>query len=378
VLQVVASSSGGGATHVRDLAVGLDPARFAVEVVMPNDGGHVSGQEFERLGIPLHPLRLEAGVSGAALRDLRRLISRFQVVHAHGARAAFWIRCAAPTLPAPRPRIIYSIHGFTAPFDVSWRRALLRLIESALAPLTDVYVAVCAAERDALAAAHWLPSKRVTVVRNGVALQHFVPADRGESRTRLGLPAAATLVTTVCRLNRPRDFETLLTAFRQAVDSEAAAHLLIVGSGPWEQRIRQRCSALGLNMHVTLGGQRDDIAAVLAATDIFVLTSSGGDGLPIGILEAMAAALPVVATATDGIPEAVVDCETGFLVRSGDAGALSTALLRLMREPQARARFGAAGRARAEREFDVRVTIAALAEVYERAVSAPTWNPVST
>lgn len=375
VLQVVASSQGGGATHVRDLVSELDAARFAVEVAMPDDGGHIGPQDFARLGIPSHSLPLAAGVSGRALHDLRRIISRFQVVHAHGARAAFWVRLAALTLPGPRPRVVYSIHGLTAPYEPPWRRAALRLVEAALAPVTDRYVAVCQAERDAAVATHLCSSGRVAVVRNGVEVRRFTPHDRVTCREQLPVPAAATLVTTVCRLNRPRDFETLLTAFREIADADASAHLLVAGDGPWETAIRQRRDDLGLQTRVTFAGQRDDIEVVLAASDIFVLTSTGGDGLPISILEAMAAGLPVVATAAAGIPEAVIADQTGLLVQRGDSRSLAAALLRLIRDRETRIRFGEAGRRRALRELDVRDMVAALAGVYQDVVAATERRP---
>jgi glycosyltransferase involved in cell wall biosynthesis len=365
VLQVVASSRGGGATHVRDLAAGLDRTRFAVEVVMPEDGGHVRPQDFRRRDIPCHALGLDAGVPVNALRELRRLLSRFRIVHAHGARAAFWVRSAALALPS-RPRIVYSIHGFTAPEDPWWRRALLRSGEAALARVTDLYIAVCDSERDALLRARWCAPGRVQVVRNGVAADRFSPSDRAQIRRRLGLPERAALVTTACRLSRPRDFDTLLDAFRRVADEEPSAHLLVAGDGPWERRIRVLRDRLGLGANVTLAGQRDDIEAVLAASDVFVLTSTGGDGLPIGVLEAMAAGLPVIATAIDGIPEAVIDGESGLLVRRGDASSLADALLRLLHEPVTRRAFGDAGRARVESEFGANKTAAALAERYSR------------
>jgi glycosyltransferase involved in cell wall biosynthesis len=366
VLQVVASSRGGGATHVRDLAAGLDHTRFAVEVAMPADGGHVGLQDFQRQGIPYHRIGLDTGVPVGALGELRRLLARFDVVHVHGARAAFWVRSVALALSLPRPRIVYTIHGFTVPADPWWRRALLRWGERALARVTDLYIAVCKSEREALLRARWCAPGRLEVVRNGIAALRVPSPDRAGLRRSLAVPEGASLATTVCRLNRPRDFETLLSAFCLVVKDEPAAHLLVVGDGPWAARIRDARDRRGLSAAVTLAGQREDIAAVLEVSDVFVLTSSGGDGLPIGILEAMAAGLPVIATAVDGIPEAVIDGENGLLVGRADARSLADALLRLLREPETRRAFGDAGRRCAEWEFGTSRMAAELAEYYLR------------
>jgi glycosyltransferase involved in cell wall biosynthesis len=332
----------------------------------------VNAADFAAAGIEFRPLQLAAGGGLRPLADMRRLLPRFEIVHAHGARAAFWVRLAASTLGAQRPRIVYSIHGFTLPFDPPWRRLAMRATEGVLRLVTHRYVAVCDAERDAVVSAGMCSRERIDVVRNGVDPRRFNAApDRDGIRTQLGIAAEMILVTTICRLARPRDFHTLLAGFAAAANSEPRAHLLIVGDGPWKGMIEHEVKKLGLTGRTTFTGTRSDVASILSASDIFVLTSSGGDGLPLGILEAMAAGLPVVATACDGIPEAVKHEETGWLVDRGDARGLAAALQHLLHNPQLRCRLGTAGRALVSREFDVRRTVAELTRVYERLVARP-------
>jgi len=368
LLHLVASSRGGGAAHVRDLALGLDPVCFAVQVAMPEDSGNVRREDFEAAGVPFHRVDIAAGFSLQALWRIRRLAARVDVLHVHGARAALFGRLAAASLGRRRPSLVYTIHGFAAPHYSQPRRGLLLALELALAPLTDHFIAVCQAEREALLAAGVARYEQVQVVWNGIHVTRFqdVRLDRVAWRATLGVPSGAFLITTICRLYRPRDFETLLRAFRLVADTCSTAHLLIVGDGPLRPQVEQQISALSLAQRVTLPGWRDDLPAVYAASDVYVLTTWGWEGLPLTVLEAMAASLPVVATGAGGVPEAVVDGGTGLLVARHDVNGLTGALRTLIERPERRKAMGAAGRARVESHFTAEQMVAQTAVVYEQ------------
>ena len=366
ILHLVASSRGGGATHVRDLALGLDPARFAVQVAMPEDGGNVRRGDFEAAGIPFHRVDIAAGFSLKALWRIRRLAARADILHVHGARAALFGRLAAVSLGWRRPHLVYTIHGFAAPHYPQPRRGLLLAIERALTPLTDRFVAVCRAEREALLAAGAARSVQVQVVWNGVHVTRFqdVRLERAAWRAAQGVPPDAFLITTVCRLHKPRDFDTLLWAFRLVTEACSSAHLLIVGDGSLRSQIEQQIGALSLTQRVTLSGWRDDLPAVYSASDVYTLTTWGWEGLPLTVLEAMAAGLPVIATSAGGVPEAMVNGETGLLVARCDVEELAKALRTLIEHPVQRRTMGAAGRARAEIHFTVGRMVAETTTIY--------------
>ncbi|MEE9617353.1 MAG: glycosyltransferase family 4 protein [Anaerolineae bacterium] len=366
ILHLVASSRGGGATHVRDLALGLDPARFAVQVAMPEDGGNVRRGDFEAAGIPFHRVDIAAGFSLKALWRIRRLAARADILHVHGARAALFGRLAAVSLGWRRPHLAYTIHGFAAPHHPQLRRGLLLVIERALAPLTECVIAVCRAEREALLAAGVARSVQVQVVWNGVHVTRFqdVRLERAAWRAAQGVPPDAFLITTVCRLHKPRDFDTLLWAFRLVTEACSSAHLLIVGDGSLRSQIEQQIGALSLTQRVTLSGWRDDLPAVYSASDVYTLTTWGWEGLPLTVLEAMAAGLPVIATSAGGVPEAMVNGETGLLVARCDVEELAKALRTLIEHPVQRRTMGAAGRARAEIHFTVGRMVAETTTIY--------------
>jgi glycosyltransferase involved in cell wall biosynthesis len=372
VLQVVASSRGGGAAHVRELALGLDRGRVDAAVAMPEDGGTVSREDFGRAGIAFFALPIARGFSRRAVGALVRWGREIDVLHVHGARAALFGRLAAAWLRQQRPRVIYTVHGFAAPHYPQPRRAALLAVERALAPLTDRVVAVCHAEREELLAAKLARPDRVQVVWNGVDVSRFAGAEPGgaapgsaTARRALGLPPAARVLTTVCRLDRPRDFDTLLAAFAGLCRTHADLHLLVVGDGPLRPAIERQVASRRLAGQVTLAGWQHDMPGVYAASDLYVLTTWGWEGLPLSVLEAMASGLAVVATRAGGMPEAIVDGGTGRLVERGDAAGLSAALGALLDSAAQRAQMGAAGRARAVQHFTTARMVAETCLIYE-------------
>ena len=368
VLEVIASSRGGGASHVFDLATHLNQARFNVRVAMPEDGGNVTAEDFARHGITFAPVEIAGGFSVAAVAHLRRLLAEVDLLHLHGARAAMFGRLAAASLGKRRPRIVYTIHGFAAPHYPAPRRQVLLGVERTLAPWVDHFIAVSHDEKRALVAAGVARPDHVAVVWNGINLERFETSqvDAAALRQSLGVPPDATLITTTCRLFKPRDFDTLLQAMRRVVDRLPAAHLLIVGDGPLRAEIVAQVDALALNTHVTLAGWRRDMPEIYAASDLFVLTTWGWEGLPLTVLEAMAAGKAIVATRAGGIPEIVVEGETGLLAEPRNASALAEALARLVGDAAFCQRAGAAGHARALQFFDVRRMVEKTAEVYEQ------------
>jgi glycosyltransferase involved in cell wall biosynthesis len=334
VLELVASSRGGGAVHVRELTGLLDRTRLSVQVAMPEDGGHVTAADFTGHGVPFHRLDIASGPSLKAIRELRSLLSeqRFDILHCHGARAAFYGRLAAALVGKGRPKIVYSIHGFAAPHYALPRRSILLGIERFLAPFTDAVICVSAAERQSFVAAGLGPPERLHLVRYGIDAVRFrdVLVDQVEQRTALGVPLGASLITTICRLYRPRDFETLLSAFAKVRAELPTAHLLIVGDGPYREQIESLVKDLDIMPHVTMAGFRRDTPKVLATSDIFVLSTAMWEGLPLTILEAMASGLPVVASDVGGIREEIVDHETGIVVPPKNPTVLFESLLSLL------------------------------------------------
>jgi len=171
----------------------------------------------------------------------------------------------------------------------------------------------------------------------------------------------------VGRFAPPKNHALLVEAFAQ-VRADTPLYLLLVGGGELQDAVREQVAALGLESRVRFLGVRADVADILRASDMFVL-SSRVEGNPLSVMEAMAAGLPVVSTAVGGVPELVREGETGLLVPSEDAGALARAVQVLVDDPVRRQAMGAAARRDAVSRFDIRHTVRGYEQLYERLLS---------
>ncbi len=200
---------------------------------------------------------------------------------------------------------------------------------------------------------------RVHVVRCGVEVERLpAPARRAAG------PGESLQVLGVGRLSPEKGHLGLIEAFAELVRGGAECRLVLIGSGPEEGAIRAAVAARGLERRIELRGSQPEAAVLeaMARSHVFAL-SSRMEGLPVVLMEALALELPVVAPAITGIPELVIDGETGLLYPAGDWGALAACLGRLAGDAALRQRLGAAGRVRVLREFDAQAAAAPLARL---------------
>jgi glycosyltransferase involved in cell wall biosynthesis len=168
------------------------------------------------------------------------------------------------------------------------------------------------------------------------------------------------LILGIGRLIAKKGFADLISACRLIADRRTPFHCEIIGEGPLEKELHHQVQQLGLQRQVMLSGvqPQHDIRRRLANANVFVLPSivdreGGSDNLPTVIMEAMATGLPVVSTNVGGIPEMVIENETGFLVQPGDAAALADAIEKLMNERSLARKLGEAGYHRARKLFSI-------------------------
>src|SRR5262249_28548176 len=160
-----------------------------------------------------------------------------------------------------------------------------------------------------------------------------------------GVSDDAFVVLQVARLDALKDHPTAVRAFERVVRDRPDAVLVLIGEGPEAPAIREEVRRRGLEEHVRFLGLQTDVEDLLPGSDLFLLTSIS-EGIPVTLIEAMGAAIPVVATGVGGVGEVVDDGVTGLLSTSGDDARLAEQILRLAREPEARERMGRAGRDR--------------------------------
>ncbi len=218
------------------------------------------------------------------------------------------------------------------------------------------------------------PWRRVrhAIIPNGVEVgPPPEAADTAAARAALGLDAHAVVVGCVAALRPEKDHDLLLRAIARLAPHAPALRLVLLGSGAREDELRALAVSLGIADRVTFAGFRTDVAALLPALDVKCLTSVQ-ETYPVSVLEAMAAARPVVMTDPEGVPEIVVDGESGFVVPVGDEDALVERLGRLVADPALRARMGAAAHARAAAEFPATRTLSRYEAVFRRLAGVPT------
>lgn len=271
-------------------------------------------------------------------RHLRR--AEYDLVHTHSTEAGIVGRLAAHY--AGVPAIVHTVHG--VPFSEDRNRVLNRFVltcERYVAPMTDRIVTNAdAIAADYLGRAIGEPDQYETVY-SGIDVERFASAEPA-----MDLPGEGVRITFVGRLVEGKGLWDLLAAVEDLDRSDLA--VTIVGDGPLREDLVTLIRGRGLADVVHILGYREDVDRILAASDVFVLPSYR-EGTPRVITEAMASALPVVATDIAGIPEQVTHGENGFLVRPGDVAALTESLQQLLDDSERRSRFAEVSRMRAKR-----------------------------
>ena len=209
---------------------------------------------------------------------------------------------------------------------------------------------------------------RVTSVPTGVDLSVFQPGDRGAARATLGLLGLREgfLVVIVATLRSWKGHSDLL----EAIAASPGMQLAIVGDGPGRDNLRRQAATLGIEDRVVFAGQQEQVVPWIQAADAVALPSYANEGVPQALMQAMACGLPVVTTGVGAIGEIVSHEVHGLVVPPRDPRALGEALVRLMQEPELRARLGAAGLAQAAQKFSLERMLDGMESVFESVLRA--------
>jgi glycosyltransferase involved in cell wall biosynthesis len=277
---------------------------------------------------------------------------RIHLIHAHTLRANLMGSITGRITGLP---VVVTIHSPAARETTHRLKNLMNSqLERFLIPLTTQYIAVC----DSLGkemVKRGVPTSRLAVIRNGIDVQNYIQGDGTGLRLLLGLKEQQPLIGTIALLRPRKGIDVLLKAIPIVAKVIPQARFVVIGD-PENSKYGEYLRALSQNLkitgHVDFVSFRQDISDVLASLDIFVLPSLFGEGLPLVILEAMAAAKPVVGTSIEGIREAMVHGVTGFLVPPHDRQALARSLINLLLDHDQKHRMGQAAQQRVRSHFD--------------------------
>jgi glycosyltransferase involved in cell wall biosynthesis len=327
-------------------------------------------QELEQLGVDVLRLECESFLSNVAWARLYKLLRRepIGVIHAHMPRAS--VPGAVIGRLARTPVIVS--HEHTWSFEgMPIRRFLDRNV---VARGSDVMLAVSERDRQQMIEVERIPADRIRVLPNGIP----APSENGVSvRDDLGVPPGVGLIGAVGRLYPQKGYDDLIRAIARIKESYSRPfRCLIFGHGPEEARLRALIDELGVAGEVLLAGRREDIADVVRALDVAVL-SSKYEGMPLAILEYMAGGAAIVATAVGGVPELIEDGVHGLLVKPERPEDLAAAMVRLLEDRALGARLGQAAQERQRANFDLEVVVRRLEDLYLELYASSRGAPVS-
>lgn len=354
---------GGASLHLLDLASGVKQAGHRVTVLAGGSG--ILMEHLQALDIPGISLKyLKRDVDPVydvrAVLELRRHLARLKpdIVHCHSSKAGVVGRLAARSLSSPA---VFTAHGWAFTEGVSARRRqLYRLIERAMVPLTQQIITVSDYDR-VLALKNGVGSEAlITTIHNGI---HDVAQRRPGT-----VPALPLRLIMVARFEPPKQQLKLLHELAQ-LEPETAV-LEFIGDGSGLDEAKQAADVLGIRDRVTFSGWRTDIAERLAASDVFVLASEW-EGLPLSILEAMRACLPVIASNVGGVPETVEDGNTGILVPRNEEHFFADAARFLAEHPELIPTMGKRAGEKYENEFGYNKMLNATLALYTQILQKP-------
>jgi L-malate glycosyltransferase len=328
-------------------------------------------QELHDAGVRTHVIPEAERHPLSILRELRTYFRRNQVDVLHTHKYKDNILAALASVRHRVPYRVRTVHGAPEPFAglEAFKMSIYGVLDSVVNRwAVDRLLAVSSALRKPLAARFGID--KVTCIHNALDLARIrVTTDLLNLRKELGLDQHDFVIGTMGRLHPVKGLEVFLRAARIISDHRKRAKFIIAGDGPLRGQLQALAQHCGLAREVMFLGHRSDGNNILGLMDLFVLPSLS-EGIPLALLEALALARPVVATAVGGIPEVVEHEISGLLVTPGNYDDLAKACLTVMGDPTLAQGLGYAGRKRVEKAFSADVMAENVANVYRALVHA--------
>ena len=353
---------GGLQRVVADIALNLDPARYEVSVLALREGGPFE-KDLQEAGIPVYILPMTPGrVDYFAFWKIRQLIVKLapDIIHTHNTQP--FIEGTLAAMLAGRPAVVHTDHGRQFP-DKRRYMWMEWLASKAVASI----VSVSEDNKASLVKHEHIPACKIRVIPNGIDDKKYrTKIDSGLKRAALGVEPDAWPVLGWCgRLSPEKGLPVLLHALPDLVRRYPRLRLLLIGDGASRKELESQAENAGMAPYIRFLGARSDVPEVLQVVDVFVLPSIR-EGLPLVLLEAMAAGVPIVATDVGGSRQAVHDGVTGYLVPSENPAALAQAVCRVLDDESLRRAFSEEGRRRFAEQFTIGQMVERYDEVYRQ------------
>jgi glycosyltransferase involved in cell wall biosynthesis len=348
----------GAETVATRIALGLDRERFESIIcsTRPSARRHVEAVRAE--GIEVLELERRSKLDVWRWRPLAQLLrsGRIDVVHAHKFGSNLW---AALLKPRSRPPVLLA-HEHSWSYEGTLRRVVDRQV---IARRADAIVAVSPIDRVRMIELERIPPEKIVYIPNGIPDR---PVGEGKRvRHELGLKATDTVVGTVCGLRPEKELETTLRALGRLTPRRPQLHFVVVGDGPQRARLERLAAELGVPSLFLGHRPNEEMPDLLAAMDVLVC-SSRFEGMPLAVLEWMAAGKAIVASRVGGIPAILEHGREALLVPPRDYATFAEEISRLLDDPLERLRLGEAAQRRQRAEFRFDQTVSLIESLYER------------
>ena len=351
---------GGAEVQALDLAKHLDTSRFAVSMCCFNRGDREMERDVERYVGPVFYIGFRWRTAPAAFTRLVRYLRRwhFDVLHCHLPLADSIGRLAGAV--AGVPVLVTTEHGKNL-----WKKRPYLVLERMLNRYTDMRICVSRDILDIRRRREGTPTGKLVYIPNAIDPDVFKQSGKGRAAVlaEFGWPPDSDLVVSVGRLVVEKNYPLLVEAIARLRERFPKIKYLLAGAGDCAGRIRDRIESHGAADSIALAGSRSDISDILAAADVFVL-SSIREGLPVSLLEAMASGTAIASTSVGGIPEVIQDGKTGLLVPPEDAAALAGAIGTLLGDDELRRTLGMEARKVVEEGFSIKQIAERIGELY--------------
>lgn len=360
ILHVIPSGCvGGGSNHLLSLVTNLDRKKYNLVVACPDDGPLADNLRMS--GIDVKIFQLSKFHFGTILNIYRIICeSRPDILYLHGTRSAFYGGMAV-SISGIHHKIIYeNLDVSFYEYRSSFARIFFKIIEKINSKIANVVIIGSEIERNKFIENNIITSDRIKVIYYGIDLKRFdgeiTKANSNLKKQELGLPISATIIGMVAVLKPKKGPQYFVEAAAKVLKEFSDVIFLLVGDGPLSDELHTLVKKLGIDEKFFFTGTRTDIIDIYNIIDISVL-SSLWEGLPLFVLESMAARKPIVTTNVGGIAEAIKDGKNGILVPPADSQALATAILILLRNMEFGKLMGNRARKTIEEKFSLETMI---------------------
>ncbi len=363
LLLIDEAKMGGGQQHLLWLAQKLDKSEFEVEVACEPEGYLVD--ELKKINVKVHPIKISNRPNVFALIKTYRLLNKVSpdILHTHGGTAGFYGRLAS--IFNFNGAVIHTYHGIHyLSFERHFPKIIYRAIDKFLLRFTDCTICVAQNDFDMGINAGVVRKEKAIMIHNGIDVEKFSAYnENSNSGIKLKAEKNSMIIGSIGRLHVQKGYEYLIEASKSVLKSYPNVKFVLIGDGELRRNLESLAIKVGVKNSFSFLGNQPNVSKLLAQIDIFVLPSLW-EGLPLVLLEAMAAKKPIVATNVNGITEIIESEKEGILVAPKDPVSLSKAIIRLIEDEGLRKRFTENGYKKVVNKFSLKTMIKKTESVY--------------